>query len=184
MSSTPRRTSSGSSRPASSRDPARVGIDPDRAGEDRPDRLERGEVLRAAELDLERREVGRAGRPLGDDRGLVDADREVGRRDVGGQAEQLVHRDRPVTLPTRSCSAMSIAHLAAPCPRMAAVHRRGRRPPGRPRRPSGSPTAARAGAGRRRPSSRASRRRTGPGSPPPARRPRRTGRRAARRRPS
>ena len=42
---------------------------------------QRREVLRAAALDLERREVGRAGGALGDDLRLVDADREVGRRD-------------------------------------------------------------------------------------------------------
>ena len=61
--------------------PAGVGVDADRPAEDRPDGTQRLEVLRAAELDLERREVGGAGGPLGDDRGLVDPDREVGRRD-------------------------------------------------------------------------------------------------------
>ena len=54
---------------------------------------ERLEVLRPAALDLERREIGGAGGTLGDDRRLVDADREIGRRDLGRQADQLVDRD-------------------------------------------------------------------------------------------
>ena len=57
------------------------------------DRLQRGQVGRAADLDLERREVGRALGPLGDDRRVVDADGEVGRRQLGRQAAQLVDRD-------------------------------------------------------------------------------------------
>ena len=69
----------------------------------------------------------RAGGALGDDVGLVDADGEVGRREVGRQAEQLVDRARRVTLPTRSCRAMSMAHFAAPWPRMARLHAPGRR---------------------------------------------------------
>ena len=60
---------------------------------DRPDRGQRLEVGRPAELDLERREADRPGGPLGDDRRLVDPDREVGRRDLGRQAEQLVDGD-------------------------------------------------------------------------------------------
>ena len=63
MSSTPSATSSGSRRSASSRvQPvlASTRIGPSKT---RADRLERREVLRSAELDLERREVRRPGRP-------------------------------------------------------------------------------------------------------------------------
>src|SRR5436189_140435 len=64
--------------------PAGVRVDPDRTTEHSPDRLEGREVLGSAALDLERREVGDSRGALGHDRGFVDADREVRRRDVGG----------------------------------------------------------------------------------------------------
>ena len=73
--------------------PAGVGVDADRTGEDATDGPERLEVLRAAELDLEGREVGRPGGSFGDHVGLVDADREVGRRDRARQVEQPMDRE-------------------------------------------------------------------------------------------
>ena len=74
------------------RDPARVRVDADRPAEDGAHGLERREVLRSAALDLERREVGSPGGALGDHAWFVDADREIGRRDVGRQAAQLMGR--------------------------------------------------------------------------------------------
>ena len=56
--------------------------------------------------------VAPAGGPLGDDR-RVDPDREVGRRDVGRQADNA-WTGLPETLPARSWRAMSMAHFAAP----------------------------------------------------------------------
>ena len=73
--------------------PAGVRVDADRAAEDLADGPERLEVLRPAALDLERREIGGPGGSLGDDGRLVDADREIGRRDLGRKADQLVDRD-------------------------------------------------------------------------------------------
>ena len=54
--------------------PAGVGVDADRPGVHLADGPQRREVRRPADLDLERREVGRALRALGHDRRLVDAD--------------------------------------------------------------------------------------------------------------
>ena len=169
MSSTPRRSSSGRSPTASSGHPAGVGVDPDRTGVHGADRLERGEVLGSAALDLERREVGGAGgalrrRPSGSSMPIV--------KSVGGMSADRprISCDRAAQSPCRRgrgarCrrrtgrrrargSAASIARSAAARPDAS----------GRPRR------RRRAAAGRRPPSSRASRRRTGPGSPPRARR--------------
>ena len=70
--------------------PARVRIHPDRAGEDRADRLKGLEVLRPPELDLESREMGRPRSTLAHDGRLVDADREIGRRQVRGESAKLV----------------------------------------------------------------------------------------------
>ena len=103
--------------------PAGVGVDADRPVEHGPHRADRREVRRSADLDLERREVRRPARALGDDRRLVDAQREVGRRDDAVDAEQRRAPGRPSRLPTRSWSAMSIAHLAAPLWPMAAAIR-------------------------------------------------------------
>ena len=131
------------------RRPARVGVDPDRAAVHRADRLERLEVGRAAELDLERREAGRAGSPLGDDRRLVDADREVGRRDVRREAEQLVDRhagDLAGQVVERDVErALGRAVMARSRPSMAP---RRRRPAPRERRRSDARRPPRAGSGR------------------------------------
>ena len=81
--------------------PARVGVDADRAAEDLADGPQGLEVLRPAALDLERREIRGSGGALGDDRRLVDADREVGRRDLGRKADQLVDRDPSPCRPGR-----------------------------------------------------------------------------------
>ena len=72
--------------------PADVGVDPDRAVEDAANRLQRGEVVRAADLDLEGREARATAGPFGDDRRLVDAEREVGRRDRRREPQQPVDR--------------------------------------------------------------------------------------------
>src|SRR4029079_7418182 len=65
--------------------PAGVRVDAERAVEDRADRLERGEAGGSADLDLQCGEAARPARPLGDDRRLVDAEGEVGRRDLARQ---------------------------------------------------------------------------------------------------
>ena len=185
MSSTPRSTIAGQQALGVVARPAGVGVDPDRAAEDLADGAQRLEVLRPAALDLERREVGGPGGSLGDDRRLVDADGEVGRRDVGRQADQLVDRDAE--------------DLAGEVVEGDVERALGRAIPadvGRPRRADacelppaasrvvqigGEPRRSTGAAARPRPSSRASRRRTGPGSPPPPRRRPGIGRRAARR---
>ena len=112
MSSTPSRSSSGSScdapRPASSRYWRRPG-----SGRRRPRGRPRGWPGRAGRrhLILSAGKCGRARGPLGHDVGLVDPDREVGRREVGRQAEQLVDRAAGRPCRSRSCSAMSMAQL-------------------------------------------------------------------------
>ena len=182
MSSTPSRSSSGSSATASSRlQPvlASTRIGPAYTA---ADGLEGLEVLRPAALDLERGKVGRPRRArsattAGSSMPIV--------KSVGGIAAGRPISSwtgRPVTLPTRSWSAMS---SGAPCGAVAAIaapsplrRRRGRPHPGPPRR------SPRGGAGTPPPSSRASRRRSGPGSPPPPRPGPGSGRPAARRRPS
>ena len=159
--------------PGDVRGPAGVGVDADRAVEDSAHRLERRDVGRAADLDLQRREVAGPGRPLRDDVGGIDAQREVGRRDVGRQVEQLVEREaRGACRPGRGarCRART---SRAPCPRIATSSaRRPRAPRGRSGR-RGSARALDGGeqpsAGRRT-SSPASRRRTDPGSPRQGRR--------------
>ena len=72
--------------------PGGVGIDPEWAGVDLAHGLERFEIGRATELDLERREVRRSSGALSDDGGLVDAEAEVGRQQLAGRAEELRQR--------------------------------------------------------------------------------------------
>src|SRR6476646_4523760 len=87
MSSTPSAVSSGSSATASSR------VDPDGPGVDVPNSTQRRKVGRPADLDLERGEIGRPGRTLGDDRRLVKAQGEVGRWEVLRETAELVDGD-------------------------------------------------------------------------------------------
>ena len=79
------------------------------------DRLERREVVPARRhLILSAGKSARPGGPLGDDRRLVDADREVGRRDLGRTGRAARGPACPRTLPARSWRAMSSAHFAPP----------------------------------------------------------------------
>ena len=124
----------GSSARASSGRPAGVGVDPDRAGVDArgPPRASRGR--RAADLDLERREVAARGGPLRDDRRArrCRCVKSVGGISAGRPssswtgrprplADEVVQRDVERALRRRRCGAMraSIAPSA------------GRREPGR-----------------------------------------------------
>src|SRR6476659_305069 len=70
--------------------PAGIGVDAYRSVKHGAHSLEGLQVVRAAALDLERRKVGRPRRTPGDDFRAVDTDREVGRRNLGRQAEELV----------------------------------------------------------------------------------------------
>ena len=79
-------------------DPAGVGVDPDGSAIHAADGLERLEVAWSSQFDLEGRKRRRPSRPPRDDSWLVDPDREVGRRDVGRQAEDRVDR-RPEHFP-------------------------------------------------------------------------------------
>src|SRR5438067_341753 len=62
--------------------PARVGVDADGLVVDRADRAQGLEIGRAADLDLQRRKRAGPLRAFGDERRLVDADREIGRWDL------------------------------------------------------------------------------------------------------
>ena len=157
--------------------PARVGVDPERAAEHRAHRADGLEVRRDRRtLTLSAGKSRRPARPLGDDRRLVDPEREVGRRDGAVDAEEVADRAGPAacrrgrggrcrwrTWPRHGGRS---PRPSGPPPRRARRAPRRGRPGARPRRAR----SRRAAGARRRRSSRASRRRTGPESPRPGRR--------------
>ena len=183
----PEPTSVGQQRAALSGRPAGVGVDPDRPVVDLRTASSVARSLGAADLDLERREVARAPGPLGDDRRLVEAEREVGRRDVAATGPAGAGPARRAACRRGRGARCRCAHFAAPLGRSTPSARR--RPSALARGVARSPRTApadrppRAASAARRPPSRPSRRRTGRGSPRRARRPSgRRPRRAARRR--
>ena len=68
--------------------PASIRVDADRAVVRGADGFERRDVIHPAELDLQRGEPRGAAGTIGDDRGLVDPEREIGRRDLRREPEQ------------------------------------------------------------------------------------------------
>ena len=186
ISSTPRRTSSGTSFAPGLRAPSRCWRRP---GSGRRRRARTASSVsrsaRPADLDLEGREVARPFGPGRHDLRLVDADREVRRRDVGrqaeepmdGQAEPLAERGRGGRCRGRTWRPPwwpIAAAIAAARPERPARLSAGRR--GRGERPASIARPAAAGRPR---SSRASRRSRRPDTPRRPRRPSGRRRRAA-----
>ena len=104
--------------------------------EDRADRraASRGPAARRS-LILSAGKCGGPGSPLGDDRGLVDADREVGRRDLGRTGRAARGPARPATLPTQVVQGDVDGALGRAVPADRGVHRGGASTSASARRP-------------------------------------------------